>query len=155
MTTAATIRNHGRTDEPTATHIANLWNAAYPTMRTIATNRIDAYRRQLQDEIWNIDPTHPRADILRACAPTKATIRRRLKNIEELRRTFDQLDRGTHRACTQSPGGFSIFSAYSAVRALLGATTINDTGLAAVYQLAAVLAEAVEERHRELAARDA
>lgn len=152
MTTAATIRNHGRIDDTTATRIATLWNAAYPTMRAIATSRIDAYRRQIRDEAWKVDPNHPRADILQAYAPTEATLRRRLSNLETLRRVLGQLDRGTHRACTRSPGGFSVLSAYSAVRALLGATSVNDHGLAAVYQLAAVLAEAAEERHRELAA---
>lgn len=150
MTTAATIRSHGRLDDTTATRIAALWNAAYPTMRTIATTRIDAYRRQVRDEAWNIDPNHPHAEALQAHAPTEATIRRRLSNLETLRRELGQLDRGTHRACTRSPGGFSTLSAYSAVRALLGATSVNDHGLAAVYQLAAVLAETAEERHREL-----
>ncbi|WP_328436959.1 hypothetical protein OHA71_06615 [Streptomyces sp. NBC_00444] len=155
MLTTATVRHHGHTDEPTAAHITNLWNAAYPTMRTIATARIDAYRRQLHDRVWDIDPTHPHADVLRAYTPTEPALRRRLKNTEELRRTLGQLDRGTHRACTQSPGGFNIHSAYTAVRALLNATGLNDHGLADIYRLAAALAEAAEERHRELAARTA
>jgi hypothetical protein len=155
MLTTATARNHGHTDEPTATRITTLWNAAYPTMRTIATSRITAYRQQIQDRVWDIDPTQPNADILRAYTPTEAKLHRRLKNTEGLRRTLHQLDRGTHRACTRSPGGFSTLSAYAAVRALLNATSLNDHDLAAVYQLAAVLAEAADERHRAIAARDA
>lgn len=155
MTTAATIRNQGRIDDTTATRIANLWNTAYPTMRAIATTRIDAYRRHVRDEAWKVDPTHPHAEAIQAFIPTEATIRRRLANLETLRRELGQLDRGTHRACTRSPGGFSVLAAYTAVRSLLGATSVNDEGLSALYQLAAVLAEAAEERHRELAARPA
>lgn len=155
MTTAATIRNRGRLDDATACRVADRWNTAYPTMRTIATTRIDAYRRQIQDQAWHIDPTHPRAEALRAHTPTEAQLRRRLKNAEDLRRELGQLDRGTHRACTRSPGGFSILAAYTAVRALLARTSVNDHGLAAVYELAAVLADAAETRHRELSARDA
>ena len=152
MTTAATIRSHGRLDSTTAARIAAHWNTAYLTMRTLATDRINAYRLQIRDEAWKVDPTHPHAEAIQAFTPSEATIRRRLANLENLRRTLGQLDRGTHRACTRSPGGFSVLAAYTAVRALLGATTVNDEGLAAVYRLAAVLAEAAEERHRELAA---
>lgn len=155
MTTTATVRDHGRLDDVTATRIADRWNAAYPTMRTITTARVDSYRRQVQDRAWEIDPTHPRADVLAAYTPTEAQLRHRLKNAEDLRRQLGQLDRGTHRACTRSPGGFSILAAYSAVRALLARTSVNDHGLAAVYELAAVLADAAETRHRELSARDA
>ncbi|WP_406444476.1 hypothetical protein OHB14_36535 [Streptomyces sp. NBC_01613] len=155
MLTTATTRNHGRLDDTTATRITHLWNAAYPTMRTIASHRINAYRRQLEDQIWNINPNHPQADALRAFMPTENAIRRSLKDIEDLRRVLGQLDRGTHRACTRSPGGFSVLAAYSAVRCLLAATGLNDCGLAAVYELAACLADAAEVRHRELAARDA
>ncbi|MGW1744519.1 hypothetical protein ACWCRD_02655 [Streptomyces sp. NPDC002092] len=152
MTTTATIRSHGRLDSTVAARIADHWNAAYPTMRALATDRINAYRQQVRDEAWKVDPAHPHAEAIQAFTPTEATIRRRLANLETLRRTLGQLDRGTHRACTRSPGGFSVLAAYTAVRALLGATSVNDEGLAAVYQLAAVLAEAAEERHRELAA---
>lgn len=155
MLTTATVRNHGHTDEPTATRIADLWNAAYTVMRTIASNRIDAYRRQLQDQAWNIDPDHPHAEALRAFTPTENAIRRSLKDIEDLRRTLGQLNRGTHRACTRSPGAFSVLAAYSAVRCVLAATSLNDHGLSAVYQLAAALADGAEERHRELTTRPA
>lgn len=149
----ATARSHGRTDNTTAALITDLWNAAYPTMRTIATNRINAYRRQIHDQVWNIDPNEPNADILRAYTPTETAIRRSLKDIEDLRRILGQLDRGTHRACTRSPGGFSTLSAYAAIRCLLAATTLNDHGIADIYRLAAVLSEAVEQRHRELGGR--
>lgn len=152
MTTTATIRSHGYLDSTSAARIADHWNTAYPTMRVLATDRINAYRLQVRDEAWKVDPAHPHAEAIQAFTPSEATIRRRLANLEALRRTLGQLDRGTHRACTRSPGGFSVLAAYSAVRSLLGATTVNDEGLAAVYQLAAVLSEAAEERHRELAA---
>ena len=153
MLTPATVRGYGHIDDATAAAIAELWNAAYPTMRAIATHRINAYRQQIEDQAWHIKPNHPRADILRPFLPTEANIRRRLKNTEDLRRTLHQLDNGTHRACTRSPGSFSIHSAYAAVRSLLGATSLNDHQLAGAYRLAAALADASDERHRELAAR--
>lgn len=155
MLTTATVRGYGRIDDSTATRITEAWNAAYPVMRSVATDRVDAYRQQIKNEAWRIDPNHPRADILRPFLPTEASVRRKLKNAEALRRMLGQLDRGTHRACTRSPGGFSTFAAYNAVRALLQATTLNDRDLAAVYRLAAVLAETADERHRELTAQTA
>ncbi|WP_255951593.1 hypothetical protein [Streptomyces odontomachi] len=145
MLTTATVRDHGHIDEATATRIAELWNATYPTMRAVATARISAYRTQVAEKAWEVDPNHPHADDLRAFLPTEAKTRRRLKNAETLRRELGQLDRGTHRACTFSPGGFSVFSAYAAVRRLLAATSLNDHGLAAVYGLAAALADASDE----------
>lgn len=152
MLTAATVRAHGEIDDATATRIADLWNAAYPVMRAIATARIDSYRCQIRDEAWRIDPDHPHADVLRAYTPTEAQLRRRLKNAEALRLVLGQLHRGTHRACTRSPGGFSRHAAYSAVRALLDRTSSNDEGLSAVYRLAAELADAVDDLHRHLRA---
>lgn len=152
MLTAATVRNHGRTDDTTATRIADLWNTAYPVMRQIATARINAYRQQIRDEAWQVDPSSPHADTLRAFAPTEADLHRRLKRSEALRLALGQLDRGAHRSCTRSPGGFSAMAAYSAVRTLLAATSLNDHGLAAVYRLAAELADAADELHRELTA---
>lgn len=139
----------------TAPAIATLWNTAYPTMRTIAGTRITVYRTQIRDRVWEIDPTEPNADLLRAYTPTEKQLRRSLKDIENLRRTLHQLDNGTHRACTRSPGSFSLFAAYSAVRCLLATTSLNTHGLAPIYQLAAALATACEERHRELMARTA
>lgn len=133
--------------------LADPWNAAYPTMRAIATSRITAYRRQIADRVWDIDPANPNADILRAYTPTEPRLRRQLKNAETLRRTLHQLDHGTHRPCTQSPAAFSPFAAYGAVRGFLRTVSANDRGLGDVYRLAAVLAEAVEERCRELAER--
>lgn len=153
MTTTATIRDHGRIDDNTATRINDRWNAAYPTMRAIATGRINNYRHQIRNEAWKVDPNHPHAEALQAYTPSEATLRRRLANLEDLRRALGQLDRGTHRACTRSPGGFSINSAYAAVRALLNATSLNDPDLAAVYDLAAVLATATDEWRRDMAAR--
>ena len=133
--------------------IAPLWTAAYPTMRAIATHRITAYRRQIADRVWDIDTADPNAELLRAYTPTEHKLHRRLKNTENLRRTLHQLDNGTHRPCTQSPPAFSALAAYTAIRALLNLTGLNDHGLADVYLLAAALSEAAEERYRELAAR--
>lgn len=152
MPTTATIRSTSRTDDTTAATIAELWNAAYPTMRAIATARVAAYRQQIEGEVWRIDPNHPQAEAIAPRIPTEATTRRRLKNAEDLRRALHQLDNGTHRACTRSPGGFSLLAAYAATRSLLDATSLNDHGLAAIYRLAAALADASDERHRELAA---
>lgn len=149
MPTAATIRSTGRIDDATAIRIADHWTAAYPVMREIVTARITAYRQQISDEAWQVDPTHPQADVLRAHTLTEAQLVRRLKGVEALRLELGQLDRGTHRACTRSPGGFSAGAAYRSVRNLLSIAGLNDHGLAPVYRLAAVLAEAADELHRE------
>lgn len=130
-----------------------LWNAAYPTMRATATSRIAGHRQQITDRVWDIDPANPNAELIRAYTPTEAKLHRRLKNAETLRRTLHQINSGTHRPCTQSPPAFSPFAAYGAVRDFLRTVSFNDHGLGDVYRLAAVLAEAVEERCRELAER--
>lgn len=132
--------------------VADLWSAAYPTMRATTTSRITAYRQQIEDRVWDIDPANPNAELIRAYTPTEAKLHRRLKNAETLRRTLHQISSGTHRPCTQSPPAFSPFAAYDAVRDFLRTGSANDRGLGDVYRLAAVLAEAVEERCRELAA---
>ncbi|MFI1701996.1 hypothetical protein ACH419_39450 [Streptomyces bobili] len=149
MPTAATIRSLGRIDDATATRIADHWNAAYPVMREIATARITAYRAQISNKAWQVDPVHPHADVLRAHTLTEAQLVRRLKGVEVLRRDLGQLDRGTHRACTQSPGGFNVLAAFTSVRNLLTVAGLGDRGLAPVYRLAAALAEAADELHRE------
>ncbi|MGH8966331.1 MAG: hypothetical protein ACRDXB_13525, partial [Actinomycetes bacterium] len=73
---------------------------------------------------------------------------RKLKLAEDLRRDLGQLDRGTHKPCTRSPGCFSVTAAYMAVRNLISLSSLNSEGMASVYRLAAELAEA-EERVNE------
>ncbi|MEU6279481.1 hypothetical protein [Streptomyces sp. NPDC047028] len=151
MITTATARSFGRIDEATAAQVADLWNAAYPTMRAILTGRIDSYRTQIRDEAWIVDPSRPNADVLQAYAPSEAKVRRGLKRMEELRRDLGQLDRGTYRACTRSPGGFDLTSAYWAVRYVLNASSNSTRDLASVYHLAAVLSRISDAQAREWA----
>lgn len=151
MLNAAIVRGVGNLDDACAIRIADRWNIAYPIMRALVTERIEAERESLRRKIWNVDPTHPHADLLRATAPTEDTVRSRLKRYEELRRVLGQLDRGTHRACTRSSGGFSVSSAYAAVRGALQASSLNGD-LSAVYELAAALSQVCEEQRLAWAA---
>lgn len=146
MLAADTVYDSGRVSRATAAAIAEHWNDAYPIMREILTSYIDNMRASINREAWKVDPNHPYAEALRRSAPSEASLRRRLKGAEELRRELGQLDRGTHRACTRSSGGFSPASAYGIVRNLLSLTSLNDTDLAKVYRLAAVLAPVHDER---------
>lgn len=146
MLEADTVYNSSRVDSATAADIAAHWNDAYPLMREIATSYINGMRVSISRESWKVDPDHPYAEALRRSAPSEASLRRRLKGAEELRRKLGQLDRGTHRACTRSSGGFSPASAYGIVRNLLSLTSLNDTDLAKVYRLAAALAPVHDER---------
>lgn len=145
MLTADTVHRSGRVDRAGAARIADQWNAAYPVMREVATSFIDGMRASIRNESWKVDPKHPHAEFLRQCTPSEADIRARLKSAEDLRRELGQLDRGTHRACTRSVGGFSPSYAYTAVRSLLDLTSLNSTGLAVVYRLMATLSLAHDE----------
>lgn len=151
MLTLAAARSYGRLDNTTATDITRHWNLAYPTMRATTTRRITTDRQHIANRRWDIDPTNPNADLLRAYTRTEPDVRRSLRHAEELRRTLHQLNNGTHRPCTQSPAGFSITAAYSAVRDVLPLTTINDRGLTDLYQLAALLAYIQDSIARERA----
>jgi hypothetical protein len=153
--TTATVRGAGSLDDTSAAQIADLWNAAYPTMRTIVTGRISSDRGLIRDEAWKVDASHPQTEVLRTFAPSEKDLRARLERMERLRLVLGQLDRATYRGCTRSPGGFSPLGAYRSVRSLLGATTVNDHDLASVYELAAALARASDDWHREMAARSA
>ncbi|MFD9319311.1 hypothetical protein ACFWDQ_16705 [Streptomyces sp. NPDC060053] len=143
MITAATVRGNGRLDDITAGQVADLWNAAYPTMRTILTASIDGFRARIQREGWTQDAL-PKTDW-----GSDKDLGAKLARLEGLRRVLGQLDRGTHRGCTRSPGGFSLTSAYWSVRDVLTVTTINDRGLADVYQLASLLAYVQDAIARE------
>lgn len=136
-----------------AEEIHYLWDEAYPAMRKIVTLYIEGMRAYVERESWKVDPDHPQAEILQAYATPEDKARRKLKLAEELRRDLGQLDRGTHRACTRSPGGFSVTAAYMAVRNLLNRASLNSYGMPGVFRLAAVLAEANEEADLARAAR--
>lgn len=124
--------------------LAELWNLAYPVMRDIMTRYIESYRRQIENEAWNVDPASSIAEYLRQHTPSEDVFRRKLRTAEKVRQELGQLDRATHRACTRSPGGFSVTSAYRIVRSVLNASSISTEKLAVVYRLAASLAEAEE-----------
>ncbi|AEM87057.1 hypothetical protein [Streptomyces violaceusniger] len=147
MTTVATVRDTGQLDDITAADIANLWNAAYPTMRTILTASINELRDRIRREGWAQD------NLLNSDGGSDRDLGAKVARLENLRCSLGQLDRGTYRGCTRSPGGFSAIHAYWAVRDVLIATSINDRDLAAVYELAAILSRTSDARQRELAAR--
>jgi hypothetical protein len=138
MLTAELVHETGHFSYADAEHLADLWNRAYPVMRQIATLYIEGQRAYIEREGWVIDPAHPHAEVLQA----EKKVRRKLKLAEELRRDLGQLDRGTHKMCTRSPGGFTVTGAYMAVRNLLNISSLSSEGLASVFRLAAELAEA-------------
>lgn len=127
-----------------AERLADNWNAAYPFMREIASRYIDSMRKRIDDQSWEVDPSHPAAEFLRQVTPSERQVRRKLKLAEDLRREMGQLDRGTHKLCTRSPGSFTVTGAYMAVRNLIRITSLNSPGLPKIYWLAAALAEAEE-----------
>ncbi|MEU2899587.1 hypothetical protein ABZ690_08330 [Streptomyces sp. NPDC006967] len=106
--------------ETRAQRIANRWNAAYPAMRTILDTVIKAQRGAEQSTV----------DVAR---------------LERVRREMGQQDRGSFRACTRSPGGFSIFDAFSQVREVVNVTSIGHSDADAIFRLCAELADAVAE----------
>lgn len=134
-----------------AEHLADLWNRAYPAMRKIATGYVEGLRLSVEGKTWEIDPKHPQAEILQAYATPEGKIRRKLKLAEDLRRDLGQLDRGTHKLCTRSPGCFTVTGAYMAVRNLIKVSSLGSEGLGNVFLLAAVLAESEEKINAERA----
>lgn len=134
MLTAATARAHGALDDKTAQDLAGQWNAAYPTMRRILNASIDGLRARIQREMWTLD------NLAKADQGSSRDLGAQVARLEGLRRVLGRLDRGTHRGCTRSPGGFSPTSAYWSVRDFLAVTTVGDRGLSDVYELAAHLA---------------
>lgn len=148
MLTAELVHETGHFSHSGAEHLADLWNLAYPAMRQIATRYISGMREYIEQEGWIIDPAHPRAEVLQAYAVPEKKARRKLKLAEDLRRDLGQLDRGTHKPCTRSPGCFSVTAAYMAVRSLISVSSLSSEGMPQIYRLAASLAEA-EERINE------
>ncbi|MFC7885235.1 hypothetical protein ACFUVV_25665 [Streptomyces sp. NPDC057376] len=106
--------------ETRAQRIADRWNAAYPAMRAILDTVIKAQRGAEQ----------PTVDVAR---------------LERVRREMGQQDRGSFKACTRSPGGFSIFDAFSQVREVVNVTSIGHADAGAILRLCAELADAVAE----------
>lgn len=148
MLTAELVHETGHFSYAEAEHLTDLWNRAYPAMRQISTGYIEGTRKYIEREGWVIDPAHRHAEVLQAYATPEKKARRKLKLAEDLRRDLGQLDRGTHKPCTRSPGCFSVTAAYLAVRNLIGISSLSSEGLASVFLLAAELAEA-EERVNE------
>lgn len=148
MLDADLVHETGHFSYADAEHLADLWNRAYPAMRQIITRYIESQREYIERRGWVIDPNHPHAEVLQERATPERKARYRLKLSEELRRDLGQLDRGTHKPCTRSPGCFSVTAAYMAVRSLISHSSLNSEGLADIYRLAAELAEA-EERVNE------
>ncbi|WP_432170940.1 hypothetical protein [Streptomyces sp. 1222.5] len=120
MTTVAVISSNPLIDEATAERIVTLWNAAYPGMRELLTTVIDAQRNHLRE---NPD----------------SRLQAEIKRHEETRRVLGQLDRGTYRGCTRSPGMFDTWGALSAIKRLPMPTGSKHGG--SVYRLAAELSD--------------
>lgn len=152
MLDADLVHETGHFSYADAEHLADLWNHAYPAMRKIATAYIEGMRAYIEREGWVVDPKHPQAEALRTYVLPEGRARRKLRHAEELRRDLGQLDRGTHKPCTRSPGCFSVTSAYMGVRNLIILSSLGSEGLADIYRLAAVLAEAEERLNAERAA---
>ncbi len=149
MVDAEMVHETGHFSYAEAEALADLWNGAYPAMRKIATGYVEGLRLSVERRSWEIDPKHPQAEALRSLALPEGKVRRKLKLAEDLRRELGQLDRGTHKLCTCSPGSFTVTGAYMAVRNLISASSLNSDGMSSVYRLAAALAEA-EERVNQI-----
>lgn len=122
-----------------AEHLADLWNAAYPLMRSILTVRIDGLRRDIDRKVW--ESASPSVEVHPEFRTSEARIRRRLDALKNLRLELGQLDRGEHRPCTQSPKCYSIVAAHSRVTSAVREASSAEENMASVYRLAAFLAE--------------
>lgn len=136
--TSADVRslNHW-IDEATATYIADLWNTAYPGMRTTLTEEIK--RVTPFAETGDEHSDHWKGHLLRA---------------KKTRRELAQLDNGTYKGCTRSPGGFSVSGALCTVSALvhMRAGYLARPNDGNVYRLLAELSDSTAARHAELSA---
>ncbi|MEU1312596.1 hypothetical protein ABZ419_27405 [Streptomyces cinnamoneus] len=117
--------------ETRAQDIADRWTAVYPAMRTVLDTVIRAQRGAAQ----------PTVDVAR---------------LERVRRELGQLDRGSFKGCTRSPGAFSVSDAYVNVREVLAVTSLGHPDAGAMHRLAGELADAVAAAGRAVrAAREA
>lgn len=136
MITVADVRSSDtRIDTETAQRITDLWNVAYPHMRTALTAVIDGNRRYLAE-----------ADRWQLSEEKQAATARRIKETEQIRRELGQLDGSTLRACTRSMGGFYVSGALALVMNALPAFSFGSPHLGDAYRLAAVLADVVGAR---------
>ena len=110
-------------DEATAARVAEGWTAVYPAMRRVLDDVIRANR--------NTD--RPLVNVRR---------------VERVRRELGQIDRGTHRPCTQSPPAFSPRAAYGLVRYVLRLMPVGHPHAGDMYRLAAELADVNNELDR-------
>lgn len=137
--TSADVRslNHW-VDETTASHIADLWNAAYPDMRA-----------DLTQEIKHATPFAEADD--KSSGHWKSHVER----ARNIRKGLAQLDNGTYRGCTRSPGGFDVSGALRVVGELIhmrrGHLAPPNDGN--VYRLLAELSDSTAARYAELADR--
>lgn len=91
--------------------IASTWNMVYPAIR----------------------------QSLNECVRTGTSQGADMSRIKELRRELGQLDRCTHRSCTQSPRGFSAWAALFLVQDII--RLLPDHIVGDTHRLAAVLAD--------------
>ncbi|MET9466606.1 hypothetical protein ABZY44_17715 [Streptomyces sp. NPDC006544] len=102
--------------EDLAQRIADHWNPVYPVMRRTLDTVIKAQRAA----------ERPTVDVAK---------------LELVRRALGQLDRGTFKGCTRSPGYFSVYHALRHVDEVLKVTYSGDPDKGAIYRLAGVLAD--------------
>lgn len=141
------IHNYEHLSQEQAEQLVDLWNAAYPLMRDIASGEVKGLRKYIAEEgwmAWEKRQAGSSIDLatLTELGATRENCEKRLKRAERLRLTLGQLDRGTYKGCTRSPGAFSVSGAYSGVRRFLKSTSSSTEGLAPVYRLAVALSEA-------------
>lgn len=116
---ATDVRNRFVTTSQ-AQRIADRWNRVYPAMRAILDGVIKAQR----------GAERPTVDVAR---------------LERVRREMGQQDRGAYKACTRSPGAFSVSHAFAQVREVVNVTSIGHADAGAILRLCAELADAVAE----------
>jgi hypothetical protein len=136
--TSTDIRNLNHwVDEAAATYIADLWNTAYPGMRADLTDEIK--RTAPFAETGDENSDHWKGHLLRA---------------KNTRKRLAQLDNGTFKGCTRSPGGFSVSGALSEVSALvhMRAGHLARPNDGNVFRLLAELSDSTAARHAELEA---
>lgn len=137
MITTATVRSVGQIDDTAAARIAELWNLAYPDLREALTTVINS-RRDYLGKPEQVEQLSEEA---------KSSAAQYIKRMEETRRALGQLDRGTYRSCTRSPGAFSVSPALTAVSRALKALPVGSPHAGTAYRLAGELADAMAARN--------